>query len=73
MSGRRTSSGRREATMYFSLAQVKKEMNSDKYKKLDKIKNINRRTGGVPQPPALLSGLQWPEGRQGPGVIPKGQ
>ena len=33
----------KKAAMYFSLAQVKKEMNSDKYKKLDKIKNINCR------------------------------
>ena len=31
----------KKAAMYFSLAQVKKEMNIDKYRKLDKIKNIN--------------------------------
>ena len=29
--------------MYFSLAEVKKEMNSDKYKKLDHIKHLDCR------------------------------
>ena len=30
--------------MYFSLAEVKKEMNSDKYKKLDQIRHLDCRS-----------------------------